>query len=256
MKNHLLALLVATLLSLGACTDDDNASGASVNPSLEAVVVVVSYAAEAEPYTQDTPTGGTTWDLFGNNMNALLEGTGVSLTYPSALEQMQLIDTGSDEDFTVQELLALDDEYRQTEGDSSTLVFHAIWLDGYLFDDGQRQTGVIGVSIGDTGVIAIFKPVVERLGLTEVGRRFGEQTTLIHEVGHALGLVNNGIPIQSEHHDADNGAHCTNDSCVMYWANEGPVELVEFIVRNQVSDDALLFDDGCVEDVRAALSRE
>ena len=78
------------------------------------------------------------------------------------------------------------------------------------------QPGTIGVSLTGTTVIAIFKDVIESSGVRSDGivPKFIEQSTIVHELGHALGLVNNGVSISSDHHDADNGAHCINDICV------------------------------------------
>ena len=42
-------------------------------------------------------------------------------------------------------------------------------------------------------------------------------TLLEHEFGHLLGLVNQGSPLQVDHHDPNNPSHCDNDDCLMYY---------------------------------------
>ncbi len=111
---------------------------------------------------------------------------------------------------------------------------------------------MLGVSIGGTGVIAMFKPVVETLGVLPLVRHFGEQTTLIHEFGHALGLVDNGLPLSSEHLDPEHRAHCEHSDCVMYWANEGVADLADFVSRYVASGDSVVFGPDCRADVQAA----
>ena len=101
-------------------------------------------------------------------------------------------------------------------------------------------------------MIPIFKPLVESSGLSEAGRRFGEQATLIHEVGHALGLVNSELTMQSPHQDSEHGAHCDEEECVMFWANEGPSELIGFVQNDLASGKTLLFDANCISDVRGS----
>ncbi len=244
----ILPLLAPTLL-VGCTPKDGPAIG---DPDLARIDIQISYEPDAAPYTGNAPLGGDTWQLFETNAAALFDGTGVTVSVPTTLAGMQEIPDPGDQDFDVDRLLELDEQFRTVEASDDTRVFHAIWLDGYFADEDGRNEGVIGVSIGDTGVIAMFKPVIEGLGITETVRRFGEQTTFIHEVGHAVGLVDNGVAMQNDHRDEENGAHCDDDSCVMYYSNEGAADLVEFIGQYVVSGDTVIFDDDCLADVRGA----
>lgn len=54
----------------------------------------------------------------------------------------------------------------------------------------------------------------------QVSRQQLFTTLLQHEFGHLLGLVDQGSPMQHSHRDTDNGAHCDNRSCLMYYAVE------------------------------------
>jgi hypothetical protein len=112
---------------------------------------------------------------------------------------------------------------------------------------------VLGVSIGDSGVVAMFKDVIAGTGIAAVPNleRFVEQSVLIHELGHGFGLVANGVATTSAHHDEAHGAHCTNDRCVMYWLNEGANDMAMFARQYVVSGNSILFDDACLADVDA-----
>lgn len=112
---------------------------------------------------------------------------------------------------------------------------------------------MLGVSFGRTGVIVMFKDVIESTGLVAVPNleRFVEQATMIHELGHAIGLVDNGVALTTAHKDEEHGAHCTNEDCVMFWLNEGASDAAQF-ARDRVSGgDVVLFGDECLADVDA-----
>ncbi|MEL6348738.1 MAG: hypothetical protein AAFV53_36880 [Myxococcota bacterium] len=248
--------LMFTLCLMGCNGSNDDDNGPAIgDPALERIVLEVSYEPGAEPYTGPSPIGGDTWALFENNMAALFVGTGVTIENPNTLDEMGQIPEQDGQSFDVDRLLALDEAYRDTAATDSSRVYHAIWVDGYFADENGQNRGVIGVSIGNTGVIAMFKPVIESIGLTEGVRRFSEQTTLIHEVGHAVGLVNNGLEMQSAHQDEENGAHCDDDECVMFWANEGVGDIAEFVSRFITDGETVLFDDDCLSDVQSAFDQ-
>jgi len=80
--------------------------------------------------------------------------------------------------------------------------------------------------------------------------RYVEQSTLIHEMGHALGLVNTGLPMKTAHEDPINKHHCNDDKCVMYWTNEGSSDMVNFVKNVITSGSVIMFDAQCLRDSR------
>ena len=73
-----------------------------------------------------------------------------------------------------------------------------------------------------------------------------------HEVGHLVGLVNNGTAMVNSHIDAQHGHHCANKNCLMYWEAETPslVDLVK--ARVLYGDQSPLFlDSDCQADLAA-----
>jgi hypothetical protein len=87
-------------------------------------------------------------------------------------------------------------------------------------------------------------------GLSNI-QRYVEQSTLVHELGHAIGLVNNGVPLVSAHQDGPHGAHCTDTSCVMYWQNEGASAMAAWATQYVLSNSTILFKADCLADVDA-----
>jgi hypothetical protein len=100
----------------------------------------------------------------------------------------------------------------------------------------------------------MFKPVIRssvgRDGSTSVAR-FVEQSTLIHEFGHAIGLVNHGMRLTTMHQDTAHGAHCTNDKCTMFWANEGAVSASKFARQYVITGSEILYGAECLADIDA-----
>lgn len=254
--NRPFALLAFASL-VTSCADDplneNNDPTDAFSTTVEEVVVEIDYQEGAEPYDGTYLTTGPAFSLFEDNVERLFASSTAALTLPSTLSEMQNVGPlEGAESYSSSEIVALAERFRDEASEGTTQSYYVLFLDGLFRIDDEAQSGILGVSIGDTGIIAMFKPVIENIGLVEATRAFGEQTVLIHELGHAIGLVNRGIALQSEHHDEANGAHCTNPDCVMYYQNEGAEEIVSFIQSAITRGDRVLFDDACLQDVDAA----
>ncbi len=258
------ALLTLALLALAppACDDEGPGGGGDAGPvgraglftaAVESLTIEVDYAPGAAP---EVRYGGllagdrSPWDIFEANVDALYDGAPPTLILPRALDAMQALpDDLGGPDYTGDAITALADRFRDTPSTSADRSVYVIWLDGYYADDSGRRDTVLGVSLGDTGVIAMFKPVIASAG--QVARV--EQTTLVHEFGHAAGLVNNGLAQVEDHHDAEHGAHCSNEDCVMYWAIETVGGVRDFVGALLGGDDPrVLFGPECLADAHAA----
>lgn len=101
------------------------------------------------------------------------------------------------------------DEGGYTRG--KTAVIHVLFLDGHL-------PGAAGIEIDGTAYV--FEPsgyatVWQEAGPT--GQMF-LTSTLLHEVGHAIGLVNHGIPMVADHESEEHPLHSRNPRSVMWHA--------------------------------------
>ena len=127
-----------------------------------------------------------------------------------------------------------------------------MFLSGHFADSGARAR-LIGISIGDTGILAMFKDVIRSTDI--VGEmnvaRYVEQSTLVHELGHQFGLVNNGLAMVSPHEDTAHPAHCTNDQCAMYWENEGTTNAARFAQQHVPTGSSILYGQECLDDADA-----
>ncbi|HTM43574.1 MAG TPA: hypothetical protein VL137_01390 [Polyangiaceae bacterium] len=141
--------------------------------------------------------------------------------------------------------------------DAETLSIHVVYVDGhYATDTGSSKT--LGISWGNLQVV-IFKQTIEDgcggLGLIgplrEQGCEESEFGVLTHEVGHVLGLVDNGLMMVDDHKDPMHPAHDVSTACIMYWAYEGPgfFDVIKTKILNQ--SQPLTFCQHCLDDINA-----
>jgi hypothetical protein len=257
MRNVAIIVVLSAAACGGGGSDDDDAAPDPDGPFAPPVTTVrfeIDYETGNEPYTGPILAFGDTFDISVANLERLFSGTR-DVELPTTTAEMEDIGAVGDEELTTSDLLALADEHRDEADDiaGGLKTFYLVWVSGYFTDGDGPNEGVLGVSIGDTGVVAMFKDVIESTGTPALPNleRFVEQSTLVHEVGHAVGLVDNGVPPTSDHVDEEHGAHCTNDACVMFWLNEGASDAAMFARDYVTSGDAILFDDACLADVDA-----
>ena len=250
------------------CSSSGEGTGASASTStiapssvfaksVTAVIVEVDYATNAAPYVGAVGRQPDLWQVTADNLARVFRGSSKAITLPHTLDEMQELTEVGAGNFTSQALLDIAAKHRDQLATTTTATYYVVFVDGY-FDDGTGpQTDVLGISIGDTGVVGMFKPVIASTE-TSVGAvsKFVEQTTLVHELGHAVGLVNNGISMQAAHQDTDHGHHCTNGKCTMYWANEGTASAISFARSIAQTGSTVLFDDACLADIDAAAAAQ
>lgn len=255
------SLVVVSVAVSGACGGDGGDGGGPgggsgdvgraglFGPDVVSLELEVDYQVGAEPYDDYAIRTGSPWALLDDNLRALFDQASTrEIIVPMSLDEMQALDDVAGEDFRGEDLLAIAESHRDVRSTETERSLYIVFVDGYYDDGSGRQEQVLGVSLGDTGVIGIFKPVIG----TGVVAPFVEQTTLIHEVGHAVGLVNNGLAMASDHHDEDHGAHCSNEDCVMYYLNEGASDAIDFARERLMGGDTVVLGAECLADADAA----
>lgn len=248
-KLHLLALLLLSItFSCGKSSPQKSSlvkQDVSAIYSATEVRVKVFYEEAATPYTGNVATFYL-WDLLQKNLEALFQGrsNAPSINVPKNLSEMQKLDSLNKSQWTVEDVLSLAKTV-ETTNSANISAFNIFFLKGHY----KENANVIGFHISGTKTIAMFKDVIESSGNTLV-TKYVEQATLIHEMGHALGLVNNGLPMQSSHQDSEHGAHCTNQNCVMYWANEGMSSMMTFAQSAAQNYSIIMFDKQCLNDAQ------
>lgn len=220
------------------------------------LVLDVIYESGNAPYTDTAIRENPLWQLTEENLVAMYLGRSVlpEIVVPKKLEDMREISVQNKTSWTVDDILALAQAHRKGQSSETESHFVILFVKGYFNDGSKDLATTVGVSLGGTTIVAIFKDVVKSTdtATNPLVSRYVEQATIIHEMGHALGLVDNGLPMKEAHKDADHGPHCDNPDCVMYWLNEGKENVREFMSRYIQSGgrNLVLFDEKCLKDSR------
>ncbi|MEP7123804.1 MAG: hypothetical protein ABJE95_22940 [Byssovorax sp.] len=217
----------------------------------------IDYVPGAEPYTGAVLGFGEVWDVTQTNVERLFQGSNKVVDIPRTLDKMEKLTDVVGADFTVDQILTIASKHRNQLSSGDTATFYFVWLDGYYRDAAGVNKNVLGVSLGTTGILAMFKPVIAGTGSGFPGlnvEHYVEQATIVHEFGHAAGLVNNGLPQASPHDDTTHEGHCTNKDCVMYWAIEGTSGAITYVQKSLVASNTILYGQECLDDAAKAVA--
>ncbi len=258
-----LLLTFALLLTVGCKPMGKGAVTYSANPletpqtyfsTMNTLQVEVAYEAGAEPFVGNS-LGQPLWDFLKSNIEALFSGrTHMPQVFvPTTLAEMKKLPNLDKRTWNAQDIYDLGMSHKQGTSTLNESYFLILFLNGYYQKyNGSADPQILGVQITDSPLIAIFKPVVTSTSAGEppLVAKYIEQSTLVHEMGHALGLVNNGTPMTSRHQDEDHEAHCSNTSCTMYWQNEGGSAARDFVLKYIMTGNEVIFGRECLRDTR------
>lgn len=249
----------------GSVADAGPAAGTQPSPttlfskSITEVTIEIDYAPGAEPYVGSVKNFGDPWNLFNANVLAIFDGK-KKVNFPRTLAKMEKLDDVPAKSFSNQDILDIATAHRTEMQYSNAVAYYVVFLNGYWLDEsGTEQKKVLGVSIGDTGVIAMFKPAISKpVSNPTPPPQLIETVALIHFLGHAVGFVDNGVPVgesNKAHIDTENGHHCTNKQCVMNVAIESPAGAAAYTQIIQ-SSESVIYGQECLSDARLLESKQ
>jgi nitrous oxide reductase accessory protein NosL len=117
---------------------------------------------------------------------------------------------------TLQEVANFQDKNRSIYTIDNSISVYVLFADA-----DYSVTDVAGISYWNTSITIFEKTIQAKTGgAFQASRTKVESGTLMHEFGHLLGLVNLGTPMVKAHEDAAHVSHCSNTSCLMYYATQ------------------------------------
>lgn len=147
--------------------------------------------------------------------------------------------------YTINEIDAIEKQYREIYTTPQALALYFFFADNQFSEDSGNNR-VLGAAYRNTSMVVFEKSIQDLSGsLGQPGRSNLETVVMEHEVGHLLGLVNVGTNMVAPHQDAQHGAHCDNNDCLMNWSVE-----TGNVVQNMLNGLPQL-DQNCLNDLRA-----
>jgi hypothetical protein len=114
---------------------------------------------------------------------------------------------------SIDEIVNIEKKNRTVFTQNNTLAIHILITDG-VYD----KPNILATSYWNTSFCIFGKTVKDDTGSWGSSLLTQFLSTLFeHEFSHLMGLVNQGSPMQTDHLDPDNGAHCNNIHCLMYY---------------------------------------
>lgn len=260
---------ISCVVLAAACSDAENRSGAGADSSLggssgngaaveppprlmrylsgdsdRSLRVELDSVPALEPYSSSIA-------YLRDEFSALLKKPdGITFEADETLEP-----AGEDFEWTF-ELL---DEYARAHAESDEggpVTIQVLSLDGRYVSEGSGT--VLGLAWGQR-FIALFQDAIRSpcasglLGALQAENcEAAERNVWAHEIGHVIGLVDNGVTMRVDHRDPDRGRHDVSDECLMYWAYDGP-QIFDALLGRLDSGDAadLEFCAQCQADIAA-----
>lgn len=134
---------------------------------------------------------------------------------------------------------AIEKANRTAFSNDSQIAVYILYTAGTYTDN-----NVLGVAYRNTSAALFGKKIRDNSGgIGQASRTKLEATVLEHEIGHLLGLVDIGSPMQTAH--KANGNHCNNQSCLMYFASE-TTDIASFLLTGNIPS----LDAACAADIK------
>ena len=156
-----------------------------------------------------------------------------------SVSQKQIAASGKTS-LTLEDIVKIEKTYRSAFTSGNVLAAHIL-----VVDADYSNPVILANSYWNTSTCLFGKTINDNSGGTGQVTRTQLLTTLLeHEFGHLLGLVNQGSPMQAAHRDVNNGAHCTDTTCLMYYA-------IETGDAGTMNNQIPTLDANCMADLKA-----
>ncbi|MES1197725.1 MAG: M12 family metallo-peptidase [Chitinophagaceae bacterium] len=165
------------------------------------------------------------------------------LNKPSGITVVTKEITGSSSQaLSINDVIDIEKKNRTAFTMGDQLALYLLYTNGNYTD-----ASVLGAAYKNTSVVLFGKKIHDNSGgLGQSSATKLEATVAEHEMGHLLGLVDNGTPMLTNHKDANHGSHCNNNNCLMYYASE-TTDILGFLITGNIPS----FDANCKADMHS-----
>lgn len=123
--------------------------------------------------------------------------------------------------FSIEEIREIENANRSVFNQGDDLAVYVFFSNGASENDTNNSV-TLGTAYRNTSIV-IYQKTLEFITQTDPDvLPILEQTTLNHEMGHLMGLVNiQNDDIHQVHEDPDSNKHCVHEDCLMYFDATG-----------------------------------
>lgn len=241
------------LFVLVACKSDDNNS-----PEDPTLANKQTTGSSSEDFLRDTkftsltlefvyadgfqPEAGTISDLVSFLEERLHKPGGITVV-------QNVIPPPDGISFNINKILEIEEEHRTIYNNGSNLAVYIFFSNKSSSNDTPNRV-TLGSAYRNTSMI-VYKKTINDVAISNgINIPLAERTTLNHEFGHLMGLVNLQLDdIHQVHEDTQNSKHCMVEECLMYFETTGNRTAIStaLLRKSKVSD----LDPLCIEDLQA-----
>ena len=174
-----------------------------------------------------------------NHLQTTLTGL---INKPSGITIVTKEIPASSQTLSLTDIITIEKNNRTAFTTGSELAIYVLYTNGNYAED-----NVLGIAYKNTSTVLFGKKINDNSGgIGQASRTKLVATVAEHEIGHLLGLVDLGSPMQTAHKDAAHGNHCSNTNCLMYYASETS-DILGFLITGNIPP----FDANCRADLTA-----
>lgn len=175
-----------------------------------------------------------------NHLQSMLAGL---LNKPSGITIItKEIPAAASQSLSVNDIISIEKKNRTAFTNGSELAVYLLYTNGNYTDP-----NVLGVAYKNTSAALFGKKINDNSGgIGQANRTKLVATVAEHELGHLLGLVDLGSPMQTAHKDGAHGNHCNATNCLMYYASETS-DIFGFLITGNIP----ALDGNCRADLTA-----
>jgi hypothetical protein len=218
--------------------------GGSVGTASHAIIRSSPYpnlVIEADYYPGSAPEAGVLTFL----QNHLLSVTAKTSATISPLSN-EIASPASKTSYSESDIRTIEAANRGTHTSGDTVSLYLLFLNGPLSTD-PTPAITVGLSYEGTGYAMFQSVLAANAGGADSPYSLLklEESDVIHEIGHLMGLVNLSIGMVTPHQDPGHSYHCNNPNCALYYS------LLDRTTTPPVYPN-LSYDANCLNDINAA----